>query len=160
MKSGDLIFCYGTLRVGEGADLSRNPQVRHLGIDRINGKIYNLASFPGLKLLGVAGTLPFEADLPCVVGDVFEILDDSVPPRLDRYEGYRASAPEEGLYDRSQVTTEAGHRVWVYTINHQPSPDGLIAKGDWCYTPPPGMETVRHLEATTIAASLAGGAAV
>jgi gamma-glutamylcyclotransferase (GGCT)/AIG2-like uncharacterized protein YtfP len=138
MKTGELIFVYGTLRRGERADLAKqqhNFGVAFIGDDKVNGKLYHLGSFPGLKhaLFEEDGFLP---DEPTVTGECFRILDASVTSLLDAYEGY--VAPEDrtpayqGLYDRCQVYTERGRRAWVYTFNGPVIEEQRIESGDWC----------------------------
>jgi gamma-glutamylcyclotransferase (GGCT)/AIG2-like uncharacterized protein YtfP len=132
MKSGDVVFVYGTLRKGERADLSKKSvfSVSFLGFDSVNGYLYHFGAYPGLKLLE---PLPpaFDDSLPMVRGEVYLINDASVGAMLDAYEGYRANAPKEGLYDRHVVETLLGRNVWVYTWNSVVTDDQLIETGDW-----------------------------
>jgi gamma-glutamylcyclotransferase (GGCT)/AIG2-like uncharacterized protein YtfP len=132
MKKGDLIFVYGTLRRGERADLAkqaRNFGVDYIGVDRINGRLYHLGSFPGLKR---DQTEEFTAGAPVVTGEVFRIRDNSVAALMDAYESYRPDDPEHGLYNRCQVQTEEGRTAWVYTYNHPVIEEQRIPGGDWC----------------------------
>lgn len=123
MKNGDLIFVYGTLRPGHGANrYFANGAGEHLGQDRITGEIYNLGWFPGVKL---GETNEFTSEGPTVEGDVYRIADDSLPSRLDGYEGYPS------LYNRRQVTTEQGRTVWVYEYNGSPREETRISSGKW-----------------------------
>lgn len=124
MEKGDLIFVYGTLRKGERADLSRNGPafgVSYMGEDYISGSLYHLGAYPGVKLDGDT----FKEGYPDVTGEVFRIMDASIKTILDAYEGY------PNLYNRSQVTTARGRRVWVYTYNHPVRDEQLIVGGDW-----------------------------
>jgi gamma-glutamylcyclotransferase (GGCT)/AIG2-like uncharacterized protein YtfP len=121
MKKNDLLFVYGTLRVGESADLSANTLGEYLGEDCINGLIYNLGWYPGV----VTQSMAFDPGKPAVRGDVFRIGCDSMVGQLDSYEGY------PNLYDRIETMTAGGLHVWVYTYNHDVNPDNLIASGDW-----------------------------
>lgn len=132
MKKGDSIFVYGTLRRGERADLSGgfyNYGVDFLDGDKINGKLYHLGAFPGVCSIGHG---EFNKKLPAVVGEVFRIQDASIVALLDAYEGYRASEPAHGMYDRHQVQTEMGRKVWVYTYNYPVLSEQQIPSGDWC----------------------------
>jgi gamma-glutamylcyclotransferase (GGCT)/AIG2-like uncharacterized protein YtfP len=128
MKDGDKIFVYGTLRQGEGADLSRDKRARFITEDRINGRLYNLGWFPGVRPLDRKAN-DFDPSLDQVVGEVFEIVPpehgESLQQRLDRYEGYPS------LYDRIQVETSKSHLVWVYIYNGDPADNKRILSGDW-----------------------------
>lgn len=135
MKKGDSIFVYGTLRRGERADLSkqaRNFGVDYVGLDKINGQLYHLGGFPGVKTIDEGEPFIWDKALPCVVGEVFRIRDLSIAAMLDAYESYRADDPTGGLYNRCQVGTEKDRKVWVYTYNHPVIDDQRIESGDWC----------------------------
>jgi gamma-glutamylcyclotransferase (GGCT)/AIG2-like uncharacterized protein YtfP len=129
MRVGSLLFVYGTLRRGERADLSKHEKefgVTYLGEDRINGLIYNMGSYPGLK---VGDPLEFDSLQPSVVGDVFRIENKSIITLLDHYEGYPY------LYNRTEVPTEGDQLVWVYTYNGEVSDGQLLPAGDWINRP-------------------------
>ena len=118
MKTGDKIFVYGTLRPDARNGKMMTTGAKHVGTDSITGaQLYNLGWFPGVKL---------DKTDSMVHGDVFEIVDGKLPPRLDSYEGYPS------LYSRSQVKTDNGELAWVYTYNGSVSQDQLIESGEWC----------------------------
>ena len=122
MKVGDLLFVYGTLRRGERADLGREEiRCTFLGEDHINGKIYNVGTFPGL----IAEAMHFDPGKPFVTGDVFRLRDESIISQLDHYEGY------PHLYNRIETETAKGLHVWAYTYNHDVTEERLILSGDW-----------------------------
>lgn len=128
MKKGDEVFVYGTLRKGERADLSKNGSnfsVEYLGMDAINGKLYHLGAYPGVKLLQSLEIGDFDQAQPLVTGEVFYIKDSSVGALLDAYEGY------PHLYGREQVLSQDGRIVWVYVYNPMVIEDQLIETGDW-----------------------------
>jgi gamma-glutamylcyclotransferase (GGCT)/AIG2-like uncharacterized protein YtfP len=136
MKKGDFIIVYGTLRRGQRADLqkqSHNFGVSYVGNDRINGKLYHLGAYPGVKLFRHS----FDPNLPMVSGEVFYIKETALVAIMDAYEGYDADNPSAGLYDRQEVETENGRKVWVYTYNYPVTPDQLIESGDWVRNPEP-----------------------
>jgi gamma-glutamylcyclotransferase (GGCT)/AIG2-like uncharacterized protein YtfP len=127
MKKGDLVFVYGTLRTGERMSLSDGfykGMCTRIGDDVINGGLFNLGSFPGLKPVSEV-TGPFSIAHPQVVGEVFEVTDNGLPQLLDSYEGY------PNLYDRRKVPTKNGRDAWVYTYNGRVNEDALIVSGDW-----------------------------
>ena len=132
MKKGDFVFVYGTLRSGERADLfksSKSFSIVPMGKDAINGKLYHLGGFPGVKLL--PGVTEFNDKLDRVLGEVGMVKDASIGALLDTYEGYDSDAPKQGLYDRELVESMTGRLVWVYTYNHVVMDDQLIETGDW-----------------------------
>lgn len=132
MKKGDFIFVYGTLRKGERADLSKNAKafsVSFMGLDAVNGLLYHLGGFPGLKL--IPNLTEFNDSEPTVKGEVFFVKDASVGAILDAYEGYNTDNPDKGLYDRQVVETMTGRAAWVYTYNPVVVEDQLIETGDW-----------------------------
>lgn len=127
MKGGENVFVYGTLRKGEYADLSASASkfsVDFLGKDTINGQLFHLGAFPGLKLVSNDNS-EFNPSLPKVVGEVFYMKDASVGTLLDAYEGY----PHH--YGREQVVTEGGRLVWVYVYAPLVMSAQLIETGDW-----------------------------
>jgi gamma-glutamylcyclotransferase (GGCT)/AIG2-like uncharacterized protein YtfP len=133
MKKGEYIFVYGTLRQGERADLASgfySYGIAFIDKDRINGRLYHLGAFPGVK--SIIEDKAFDGKKSSVTGEVFRILDTSIVAILDAYEGYRPDSPSSGLYDRHQVLTEEGRQVWVYTYNHPVIEDQRISGGDWC----------------------------
>jgi gamma-glutamylcyclotransferase (GGCT)/AIG2-like uncharacterized protein YtfP len=135
VQKGDCLFVYGTLRRGERADLQKqahNFGVSFMGIDVINGKMYHLGAYPGVKNLVVE----FDSNLPIVYGEVFRIHEPSIVALMDAYEGYDADEPTRGLYNRSQVFTEKERPVWVYSYNPPVTEDQRIDTGDWCKAPP------------------------
>lgn len=134
MKKGSLLFVYGTLRRGACKDLTHNPDCLFVGEDAINGKLYDLGWFPGVKAdaphAGTkTGPFHFDPGQPTVRGDVFLIGDDSLVQHLDDYEGY------PNLYDRIETESAGGKHVWVYTYNHAPPEDKRIMSGDWINRP-------------------------
>jgi len=131
MKKGELLFVYGTLLRGERADITKNILIHSTSLvraDEINGKLYHLGGFPGVKLVS-APESDFNANLPIVKGEVYYIGDQSMVSILDHYEGY--SENHDGLYDRCQVLTKGGKLVWVYTYNGPVIDDQLIETGSW-----------------------------
>lgn len=123
MKKGDKVFVYGSLRQGESNDLSIRSGAQFLCLDKINGLLYGVSWFPGVKLLDTRSD--FNPNLATVIGEVYEVTDDALPRQLDSYEGY------PNLYDRRQVETERSHLVWVYTYNPTVGDNQLVSSGDW-----------------------------
>jgi gamma-glutamylcyclotransferase (GGCT)/AIG2-like uncharacterized protein YtfP len=131
MLKNDLLFVYGTLRAGERMDIKNqklNAEVTFISKDKINGNMYHLGTFPGVKEVNSR----FDPNDPIVIGEVFKIRGSAIIAILDAYESYNADNPSLGLYDRCQVTTERGRLVWVYTFNGMVIPEQRIESGDWC----------------------------
>lgn len=127
INRGDSLFVYGTLRKGQRADLNANANkfsVQFLGEDSINGHIFHLGGYPGLKLIG-PDPLIFDVALPIVKGEAFYIQNASAGALLDAYECYPY------LYNRTIVQSQKGRILWVYTYNGLMSSDQLIETGDW-----------------------------
>lgn len=122
------IAVYGTLRYGARANhLLRG--CRRIGLDKIEGMLYNLGEFPGVDLLIEDHDTP-----PLVVVDVYEIPEEiaqEVLQRIDRYEGYIPSDPAQSLYVRRKTQTTGGHEVWVYEYKWPVHPDLCMDSGDW-----------------------------
>jgi gamma-glutamylcyclotransferase (GGCT)/AIG2-like uncharacterized protein YtfP len=137
VKKGDFIFVYGTLRRGQRADLQKqqhNFGVTFCGEDRINGLMYHLGAYPGLKLLSER---VFTPEFPVICGELFRIRETAMVAIMDAYEGYDADNPSQGLYNRHQVVTEGGRTAWVYCYNFPVTSDQLIESGDWVKNPDP-----------------------
>lgn len=135
MLKNELLFVYGTLRKGERAELQKQSHsfgVSFVNKDSINGKMYHIGTYPGVRDVRVGRAVDFDPRLPTVVGEVFKIREQSIVALLDAYEGYNSDNPEFGLYNRHQVKTKRGFFVWVYTYNPPVRPDQLIESGDWC----------------------------
>jgi gamma-glutamylcyclotransferase (GGCT)/AIG2-like uncharacterized protein YtfP len=146
MLKNDFIFVYGTLRQGERMDLRKqkhNFDVSFISMDRINGNMYHLGTFPGVKEVNSR----FDPNDPCVVGEVFKIRGMSIVAILDAYESYRPDDPTKGLYDRCQVKSERGRLVWVYTFNQLVLPEQRIESGDWCRNRVTSVSGQRLMEA-------------
>lgn len=117
------LFVYGTLREG-AANPATGYGAKYLGPDKIVGaKMFDLGSFPGVRLTGN------EDDV--VHGDVFEVPSATLA-RLDAYEGYSPSQPDNSLYVRVEgVNTEDHGDVAVYEYNGSVPDQYFIASGDW-----------------------------
>lgn len=124
MQKGDLVFVYGTLRHGESADISKKFEgIVPVGVDRINGQIFDVGWYPGLK--PVSEDFDFLTGEPKVTGEVYIIPDEKAVSRLDEYEGYPA------LYGRREFETESGKTVWAYVYNRPVQYHDIVVSGDW-----------------------------
>lgn len=120
--SSENLWVYGTLRPGcsnRHADLLRKAS-RHLGMARVQARLYRVDWYPGIRLGGGAEDW--------VVGDLFQILDQAALAELDQYEG-----SEEYQRVRAEAILENGDRAkcWVYEYIGPVSEERRIASGDW-----------------------------
>ena len=113
------VFIYGSLRRGnEGSMSTRFPNSRFIAEAKVNGNLYDLGPYPGLRL---------EESNSIVTGEIYEV-DGDLLNELDEFEA-------SSNYVRKQVELSiAGQKTsgWVY----EPDPDfyrfeKLITSGDW-----------------------------
>ncbi len=126
------VFVYGTLRTGD-CRFGVNSFVEMIAPEAyIDGfEMLDLGGFPGLvKSEGDGRTT-----LPKIRGEVHEYEHLRI---LDGIEGYRASDPTAGHYNRIQVTVKTPdgeiENCWVYTLNGRPLQlrhYNVIESGDW-----------------------------
>lgn len=124
MQRGDLIFVYGTLRLGASNDLSRwgaGEAAKFLNEACINGDLYDCGWFPGA--VNVQDYHFGEGNY--IYGDVFELQSNDVVAALDSYEGYPL------LYGRTEVLTDTDQEVWVYIYGEKVQGLELVESGDW-----------------------------
>lgn len=114
----DYLFAYGTLKSGLApAEIAGvTTKLKSLGPGIVRGTLYNLGSYPGLRLDGTDE----------ISGEVFVFQEHSIFESLDAYEGYDPSRPERSLFvrKRCQVRLEEQDEVllcWVYEYNRQPA---------------------------------------
>lgn len=119
---GDKIFTYGTLRRGQYNyfRLQMERRSAFLGTAILQGfGMYDVSGFfPGLKI---------EAD-STVVGEVFEVVDQTLGRSIDTLEGYPR------MYDRTETMASLDGkpvRVWVYVFQFPTLEKDKIRSGDW-----------------------------
>ena len=117
---------YGTLRRGYTNRYARllDRSAQHLGTARIQGRLYDLGRYPGVRLQG-------EAD-EWVTGDLFRLRNrEAVLAALDAYEGL--------AFERvpAMAVLPAGDRVrcWVYEYKLGVAEDRRILSGDYSTKP-------------------------
>lgn len=124
MRWHDLIFVYGTLRLGYDGAMTRclHAGARHIGKAQAHGLLYVIADYPGL----VAGQGQ-------VTGDLFQLHDPAAMlALLDDYEECSPAYPTPHEYERRliMVRTSAGPvEAWAYLYMRDvgelsPIPDG------------------------------------
>jgi gamma-glutamylcyclotransferase (GGCT)/AIG2-like uncharacterized protein YtfP len=115
------VFVYGTLRLGERAYQKLENRTEYVGNYRVPGRIFNLGSFPGIRL-DSPGVFTF-------CGDLFKIKDEDVLQALDGYEGYREDDHAGSLYLRKVIDVH-GTPAYVYEFNRDIAASP-IRSGDW-----------------------------
>lgn len=132
-----LVAVYGTLRKGFGnhrflsntAYLYTTESIIRTNTMREYGLMYNLGSFPGIKFHSINDGNYNKYKKYKIVFEVYAV-DDETLADLDRLEGYRASEPTKGLYNKQKVAI-GGVPCWVYIYNHAVNEDSLITTGDF-----------------------------
>lgn len=102
------VLVYGTLRPFTGENIVRVP-----------GHLYDLGSFPGLKLDNSSDTV--------VTCELIEVTDEELE-RLDMYEGYHPSDPDNSLYIRRKL--DWGPFIYEYNAGYLTAYDKVLS-GDW-----------------------------
>jgi gamma-glutamylcyclotransferase (GGCT)/AIG2-like uncharacterized protein YtfP len=123
IRPGDAIAVYGLLRAGESgfARFGLANAFKPLGPCVIPGELWDLGAYPGL----VAG--PGQ-----VVGELFELTDVAIVPKLDAFEDYWPDEPERSRYDRVKVRLmEPDLDAWVYVWRLGLDEAVPIPGGDW-----------------------------
>jgi len=100
------------------------PAGKHLRFvceSQVQGVLYNLGSYPGLK-----------EGAGLVKGEVYEVLSPEVWTVLDPYEDYFPEDEAGSLYLRKSIKLmdEPGY-AWTYIYNQEVDESSLIQDGDW-----------------------------
>ena len=117
------VFVYGTLRNGQERDIHRlQPKPVFVGDGQINGTLYDLGSYPGVRLGG----------LEWVQGEVYQITLE-LERQLDEIE--EVWPQQTGEYAKREVVVQcAGQALTclVYEVSevHAQCP-AVIESGDW-----------------------------
>ena len=126
------IFVYGTLREDPDHDLYRvlARSSTFVGDATVNGRLYNLGTYPGLVLSDDPGSR--------VRGEVYEFqpeLEAQTLRILDEYEGCDANdqTPHEYRRELVQLRFPNGEtaRAWAYLLNRDPAGLEMIRGGDY-----------------------------
>ena len=117
------VFVYGMLRIGQERDINRlQPAPLFIGNSQINGTLYDLGSYPGVRLGGVQW----------VQGEVYQITPE-LERQLDEIE--EVWPQQTGEYVRREVVVQcAGEALacLVYEVAQaRAQGQGVIALGDW-----------------------------
>lgn len=111
------LFAYGTLRLGERADLSRmDPRVLHLAQGTINGKLVDLGECPGL--------VRSVEDQGRVRGDLFAV-PQTLLNQIDAYER------ECGCYNLVQLAVDLDDGTSLEAYGYELAQDAGMAMGTY-----------------------------
>ena len=123
VKAGEAFAVYGLLRAGESgfAQFGLEHAFAPLGPCVLPGQLYDLGAYPGL------------VDAPGeVIGELFEVRDASVMPRVDAFEDYWPEDRARSRYERRKVRLiEPDRDAWVYIWILDVEDARLIESGDW-----------------------------
>ncbi|MBI5426432.1 MAG: gamma-glutamylcyclotransferase [Opitutae bacterium] len=126
------LFVYGTLRSGGAHEMARylRANAEFLGAAELpKASLYLVGQHPGVVCSAKAKG--------SVKGELFELNDESVLGRLDRYEDCDLESPDDSEYLRRQRLVRLGKsrkvRAWVYEYNR--SVDGLAPLANGVYRP-------------------------
>ena len=122
-QTGRYVFVYGTLRRGEERDINRlSPAPIFIGNSKINGTLYQLGTYPGLRL-GAQHS---------VQGEVYQITPE-LERQLDEIESVWPQ--QTGEYERREVMLQCAGlalRCLMYEASELTVQGKvLIASGDW-----------------------------
>ena len=117
------VFVYGTLRSGQERDINRlQPTPLVIGNAQVKGTLYNLGSYPGLRLKGEQ----------LVQGEVYQITPE-LERQLDEIE--EVWPQPNGEYAKREITLACQGvelTCLVYEVSDARSQGcGVIESGDW-----------------------------
>jgi gamma-glutamylcyclotransferase (GGCT)/AIG2-like uncharacterized protein YtfP len=118
------IFVYGTLRKNQ-SNHHYLESAEYLGNASTKDNIYTMFSngyYPGVKLMGNSK----------IHGELYNVNNTELK-RIRNLEGYRESAPTEGLYDEQniQVIDKNNNELTAKTYIYNYSMPHIIESGNW-----------------------------
>ncbi len=119
------VFVYGTLKVGGRFSTRFDASRITSRVGRIRGELYDLGSFPGVKLQGDSE----------VIGEVHTYKNaEEVEKSFDRIEGFSGAGKPHNLYEKRVVTafTDDGEESCImYEFARPIEADRKIKEGVW-----------------------------
>jgi gamma-glutamylcyclotransferase (GGCT)/AIG2-like uncharacterized protein YtfP len=126
----EYLFVYGTLLTGAAPEAMNGivRRLRYVGPAIVPGYLYDLGSYPGIRL-------DLNADA-IVRGELLSVASAATWLRLDTYEGFDRARPERSLFrrQRTRVTrSDTGDEgdVWIYVYNRDLGDAPRIESGCW-----------------------------
>lgn len=116
-----LLFVYGTLRKDFSLPLKEAvaSELLYIGTGRVKASLYDLGAYPGAVKEGNSE----------IVGDVFELRNETVLAVLDEYEGDEYRREIEAVKLSSGETVEA----WMYWYKGTKTESMLIKNDDYLH---------------------------
>jgi gamma-glutamylcyclotransferase (GGCT)/AIG2-like uncharacterized protein YtfP len=125
-RRDSLLFVYGTLRPFAAVPMARwlARVAEHLGGARTVGRLYDLGSYPGLRIVRGGES---------VRGDLYRVRRRSVLRALDRYEAGTDARRPRFRRRPAFVTSDSGRRraAWLYVYARPILRRARIAQGDY-----------------------------
>lgn len=124
MSDLHLLFVYGLLRCDQIGykSLKLDTRARHLGRERIHGRLYHLGDYPGA----------ITSERGIVHGDLLAFEDPALWQEIDDYELFDPDRPTSSEYRRVEVDLlDSGKRAWTYEYNKPVTGRPVIASGNW-----------------------------
>ena len=117
------VFVYGTLRMGQERDINRlQPAPVFIGEGQINGSLYELGTYPGIRLGGP----------DWVQGEVYQI-NQELERQLDEIE--EVWPQQTGEYERREVLVQCAGQALVCLVYEvaegRAKVSRVIESGDW-----------------------------
>ncbi len=85
--------------------------------------LYRCGWYPGIR--------PNPDNREGVECELYAVTDESVMERLDGYEGYDESRPEDSLFVRKEVQIADGPAAFIYEYNSPLGEDRIVPSGIW-----------------------------
>lgn len=119
------VFVYGTLRKWQERDINRlQPAPVFIGYSQVKGSLYNLGSYPGLRLDGAQ----------CVQGEVY-LITPELERQLDEIE--EVLPQQTGEYARREVVVQCAGvdlTCLIYEVSERRAQGHVvIVSGDWLH---------------------------
>jgi gamma-glutamylcyclotransferase (GGCT)/AIG2-like uncharacterized protein YtfP len=117
------VFVYGTLRRGGSNDITQlQPPPRFIGMSKVQGTLFQLGAYPGLKLGGEGWVVGEVYEVEPALEAVLDIIEDLGPEPTDEYA------------KRSVVVTVQGVDMECFLYEINPAyvrSAAVMAGGDW-----------------------------
>ncbi|MFK7900636.1 MAG: gamma-glutamylcyclotransferase [Cyclobacteriaceae bacterium] len=126
MGTPDYLFVYGTLRKGFDHQYARSleKECQHVGVGETQGILINIGEYPGI--------LKSDSNSDTVIGDVYEVEDESIIDLLDSYEGVNNLIEDEYVKEMGEVLIDGEvYHCLIYYYQYPPTELEIISSGDY-----------------------------